>query len=409
MRGVAGRYTEDNLDLLKKWGGNTVRTYDAAGVETVLDMAQSRGLKVIVGLGLSAKKRGHEALDTMRDTVDRYKKHPAVLAWSLGNEIELCKDLDATFEILEEAATSVRKIDTSHPIVNVFVDFGSDPANPIISRLKHAAKYLDAFGFNTYQPACTLVERWKALEIAKPFFVGEFGWMPAFLGRRATWDPTVTFEFSSTDKTAHYKAAIASFEASSKCLGYLAYRWEGPPVGAGEYCMPSDTWHRLCSGEYMAGPGQVLVKTWKGDAPKVPIITTKTAYTHQGTTGKTYVETAWTGISGGPIDGIVRPKDILQLRCAAECTRPVKYIWTLRRQNIVNKTAWPPCVRGAAVATTYWNEWGPTKKVTETYATKNPEASLTAPREIGHYRMYVEILDDVAKTCAYASWPFCVV
>lgn len=408
LRGAAGSYDEASLRLLKKWGGTTIRTYEPTGLSATLDLAQSLGFKVIVGLGLSAKRMSQPDVDKAVKTVEQFKTHPAVLMWSLGNEIELCDDLDATFKLLEQTAALVRKADPGRVITNVFVDFGSDPKAPVRKYLREI-RCLDCLGFNTYQGAATLAERYADLGIDVPFFAGELGWMPAFLGRFTTWDKTATHEKSSTDKARHYELALASLKNCPSCLGAIVFRWGMQTSAVGGASYPSETWHCM----FLPGTlekteiGDVLLRIWTGKAPskKAPVISSKTVYEYAGAT-KTYVEAAWTGISKVPQTCRVERGDIVSARCVAESCDdgPLTYAWELRYHNEVAKHEWPPCKRASACPTTFWNTWGPTKKKTSTYVTKNTDVFFTAP-EAGTYRLHVTV-KDTHGNAAYASWPF---
>src|SRR5690606_1379534 len=90
----AGGYAQ--LELLRQLGGNTIRTWgveqlgpDESG-EPLLDRAARLGLCVLVGLWVNQPRHGHDygdetALrrqrDRIRETVRRYRDHPAVLMW----------------------------------------------------------------------------------------------------------------------------------------------------------------------------------------------------------------------------------------------------------------------------------------------------------------------------------------
>ncbi|MGE6761241.1 glycoside hydrolase family 2 TIM barrel-domain containing protein [Corallococcus interemptor] len=95
-----------DCEQLKSLGVNTLRTW-GTGDETpaLLDAAHEHGLRVLVGLWLRPGRAGMEkddAFDYVRDAkgreaqlqatlaqVRRFKDHPAVLAWGVGNEVIL--------------------------------------------------------------------------------------------------------------------------------------------------------------------------------------------------------------------------------------------------------------------------------------------------------------------------------
>ena len=94
------RYFKD-LNFL---GVNTIRTW-ATGKNTLklLDAAHANGIKIMVGIWMRHGRPGMEDDDSfnyledkegMKDmyngaieTVEKYKNHPAVLTWGVGNEV----------------------------------------------------------------------------------------------------------------------------------------------------------------------------------------------------------------------------------------------------------------------------------------------------------------------------------
>ena len=89
-----GRY----LDVLKATGGNAIRTWGEEDIEPLLDRCHELGLTVTVGIWLGQPRQGFRYTTTRRPHrgeveksrrfFRRYKDHPAVLMWGLGNEME---------------------------------------------------------------------------------------------------------------------------------------------------------------------------------------------------------------------------------------------------------------------------------------------------------------------------------
>jgi len=78
---------------LQAAGANSIRTH--AGM---LDEAQRHGLTALVGLPLGNPRQGFDYADTnkveaqserARELVRKYRHHPALLFWNLGNEPEI--------------------------------------------------------------------------------------------------------------------------------------------------------------------------------------------------------------------------------------------------------------------------------------------------------------------------------
>ncbi|MGC4030787.1 MAG: glycoside hydrolase family 2 TIM barrel-domain containing protein [Tepidisphaeraceae bacterium] len=88
-----------SMELLKNLGGNSVRTWGADDLGPQLDAAQKLGLSVCVGIWLGHEDRINHfnyddpaqvarQLETAKAAILKYKDHPAVLMWGIGNEME---------------------------------------------------------------------------------------------------------------------------------------------------------------------------------------------------------------------------------------------------------------------------------------------------------------------------------
>ena len=86
------------MEELKAAGGNTIRTWGLENAQEILDKAQKLGLKVMLGLWVQHERHGFDyndadkiknQLEGFRVAVRKYKNHPALLMWGVGNEYEL--------------------------------------------------------------------------------------------------------------------------------------------------------------------------------------------------------------------------------------------------------------------------------------------------------------------------------
>jgi endo-1,4-beta-mannosidase len=94
IKGVGG---EASKQLLVQYGGNSFRTWGADRLVTELDEAQKLGLTVTAGMWLGHKRQGFDYHNTQqvkaqfekaREIVLRYRNHPTLLMWAIGNEME---------------------------------------------------------------------------------------------------------------------------------------------------------------------------------------------------------------------------------------------------------------------------------------------------------------------------------
>ena len=128
------------LKDLKFLGVNTIRIWGSnENTKILLDSANAYGIKVMVGIWLRHGRPGMEADDSFdyltdkkgmddmyRDAiaaVTRYKDHPGVLFFGIGNEVFLNIATDEEkkvyAEFLEKICSDIKKIDANHPICSV--------------------------------------------------------------------------------------------------------------------------------------------------------------------------------------------------------------------------------------------------------------------------------------------------
>ena len=95
---IKGAGGETELNILLEAGGNTIRTWGTENAQAVLDNAHKLGIKVMLGLWVQHERHGFDynnvtkvnaQLERFRSEVRKYKDHPALLIWCIGNEYEL--------------------------------------------------------------------------------------------------------------------------------------------------------------------------------------------------------------------------------------------------------------------------------------------------------------------------------
>lgn len=197
IKGVTFGYDNevDNYDAyfkdLQFLGVNTIRLW-ATNDNTMklLDVAQKYNIKVLVGIWMRHGRPGMEAddsFDYLKDTegmeamyngalevVDKYKNHPAVLSWGIGNEVYLNiatdSEKEAYSKLLERICSKIKEMDTNHPITSVEAwTFGLDWWNNYVPSI-------DIYGLNSYGVGAGFLQ--KELEnrgIDKPYIITEFG------------------------------------------------------------------------------------------------------------------------------------------------------------------------------------------------------------------------------------------
>ncbi|MBC8101674.1 MAG: hypothetical protein H7Z41_03705, partial [Cytophagales bacterium] len=181
---IKGAGGSDRLELLKASGGNSIRTWGADNAGKDLDAAQKLGLTVTVGIWLGHPQHGFkyddpkmvaDQLAKARAVVAKNRDHPALLAWGVGNEMEMASggNDDNMWRAVEEIAKAIKELDPNHPTVTVIAEIGDGGV-----KAKKVAKLcpsIDILGVNSYGGLASLPTRLRVADWNKPYMVTEFG------------------------------------------------------------------------------------------------------------------------------------------------------------------------------------------------------------------------------------------
>lgn len=232
-----GRHLKD----LQFLGVNTIRTWGTdEHTQVLLDSAQAYGIKVMVGIWLRHGRPGMEGddrFDYLRDTqgmdemhrdamatVKRYKDHPALLFFGVGNEVFLNIATDAEkkayAQFLETLCRDIKVEDPDHPVCSVEAwTFG-------LPWWKEYCPSVDVYGLNVYGAGANdIPDALQKAGIDKPYVITEFG-------VRGEWEVPkdkngLLIEPNDTEKydviAKGYRDWIASKDA---CLGVYMFHYE---------------------------------------------------------------------------------------------------------------------------------------------------------------------------------------
>lgn len=226
-RGAGG---DGSTELLAKLGGNSIRTWGVDNLGPILDDAQKRGLTVAVGIWLGQERQGFNYNDaaaverqaeTVRAAITRYKDHPAVLLWGLGNEMEGDGSNAAVWSAINNLASMAHKLDPNHPTMTVLAEIGGDK----IRHLHRLCPDIDIVGINSYGGAASVPERYRKAGGTKPYMLTEFGPPGRWEIQATSWGAPP--ELSSTAKADFYKRAYEAnvVQNPKLCVGSYAFVW----------------------------------------------------------------------------------------------------------------------------------------------------------------------------------------
>ena len=190
---IKGGGGTSNLEQLRAAGGNSIRTWGSDNLAPLLDRAQKLGLTVTVGIWLGQERQGFryddpkqiaEQYERARQAVLRYKDHPALLMWGLGNEMEGDRgDNPAIWNAIEAIAKMAKQTDPNHPMMTVIAEIGGEK----IPNLHRLCPNIDVVGINSYGGAPSVAERYRKLGGTKPYVLTEFGPTGSWEVAKTSW------------------------------------------------------------------------------------------------------------------------------------------------------------------------------------------------------------------------------
>ncbi|MDD4878889.1 MAG: glycoside hydrolase family 2 TIM barrel-domain containing protein, partial [Candidatus Omnitrophica bacterium] len=183
MTGLGGA---NYLKMAQELGANAVRTWGTdQGTQEYFDTALKYGLMVDAGIWLNYAKKGTEysyigdneykrkKRQEITDYVNKFKGHPALLMWNIGNEaIFFTKDEEeraALAKFLGETVQMVHKLDPDHPVIYTSADTTALPY------IQQYVPGLDIFGMNIYGSVRISHGKWDKSGLDMPYCVTEYG------------------------------------------------------------------------------------------------------------------------------------------------------------------------------------------------------------------------------------------
>lgn len=261
---IKGGGGDGSLDELKRAGGNSVRTWGVENAGKVLDEAHKRGLTVTIGIWLGHERHGFsynnadqvfEQYDKARKAIERFKNHPALLMWGIGNEMEGYEKGDnaAIWSAINNIASLAKKLDPNHPTMTVLAEIGGDK----VKNVHRLCPDIDIVGINSYGGAATLADRYAKAGGTKPFVVTEFGPAGQWESPKTAW--SAAFEPTSDQKAEAYRKIYkGTIAAKPLCLGSYAFIW-------GHKQEATATWFGLFLPDGSSTPGiDALSELWTG-------------------------------------------------------------------------------------------------------------------------------------------------
>jgi hypothetical protein len=262
-------------------GGNSFRTWRTENGKDsgrqVLDRALKNGLFVTMGLEIARERHGFnyddpaavaKQLAEVKVEVLKYKDHPAMLLWGIGNELNLNAKNPKVWDAVNEISKMIHQVDPNHPTMTMLAGIGPDTVNYIKTR----APDLDVLGIQSYADIVNLPRYLKTTGWTGPYIVTEWGATGHWEVGKTQWDAPI--ENDSTTKADFYlkRFDTAIRPDQHQCLGSYVFlwgqkqertpTWYGVFLESGEETAAVDTMHYIWNGAWPKNRSPRLEGAW---------------------------------------------------------------------------------------------------------------------------------------------------
>jgi hypothetical protein len=375
IKGVGG---QTNLSDLKNIGGNTIRTWSTDNAQNILDEAHKNGIMVMMGLWVQHERHGFDynneeavknQLEAFRLEIQKYKNHPALLFWCVGNEYEVECSNKNIWKVVNDIALMIKQEDDNHPIVTVTASINEEKLNFVKTQLPA----IDILGINTYGDIGNIKKILNKGNYTKAYLISEWGPHGHWESQKTSWGASI--EHTSKQKASLYLQRYKDYISadSNQCLGSFAFFW-------GQKQEYTSTWYGIFhENGQKTEVYDALAKAWSPDlvlnnyAPSLDSI-------------KINKKLDLTNL-------MLKTNEKITFNCFATDKDKLSYQWELYQESTDLKSGGD-------------EENKPTKILNHLKVNKKGECKLTCPKKEGKYRLFVSVSD--GEKTAYCNVPFLV-
>lgn len=261
----------DKIRILAHNGANSCRTWSTETelytADQFMDSAHNYNLTVTLGLDVQKERKGFDYNDSVavkkqfeyiKNEVLKYKDHPALLVWGIGNELNLNYSNPKVWDAVNDIAKMIKEVDPHHPTTTMLAGIKEYDVKEIAKRCPD----LDFLSIQMYGDLPNLQERIRESGYDGPYVVSEWGATGHWEVARTEWDAPI--EQTSKEKAESYihRYRVAIESDSLRCLGSYVFFW-------GQKQERTPTWYGLFTEE--GNPTETIDAMhflWKGKWPE---------------------------------------------------------------------------------------------------------------------------------------------
>ena len=231
---VKGGVGYSHLAELAASGGNTISCWDTSKLAVVLDEALKYNLFVNAGLDIPGgedqdfykdEAKVTALINIYRSTILKYKDHPALLSWCLGNELQMPFSFINTnfYKSYNQLLSLLHNLDPNHPVSTSVMNV---PKRGMMN-IRWRIPALDFISINTYNRIKTIKEDLAKIQFIwkGPYLIGEWSPNGGWEAEIITWQAPV--ENTSTKKAAEYAFFYKKYMPlqDPRFLGSITFYW----------------------------------------------------------------------------------------------------------------------------------------------------------------------------------------
>lgn len=380
VKGVGG---DVHMDKMVAIGANSLRIWGVERAGEILDEAQKQGLTVMLGLWLQHERHGFDYNNSVavakqfnyfKTVVERYKNHPALLMWGIGNELDLNYTNPACWDAVQQIAQYIHQVDPNHPTSTVTAGLDSLEVAHIVKRCLD----IDIYCINTYGDIGNVPSKIKPYGWHGPYMITEWGPNGHWESPQTKWQ--VSLEQSSTEKREVYYSRYKNYIEPNKnyCLGSYAFLWGAKQ----EY---TETWYGLFTkNNEITEPIDALEEVFTETKSKHPAPSIA-AFTLNGLTAKSNIELFSASKNKAQLD---------VLFASLDGKEKLEYHWRIMQESTDKKSGGDKEEAALELSGLIRSP------------KRGAQIEFFAPQQTGAYRLFVSVKGN--NKVAYANIPFWV-
>jgi len=373
-----------DFEAFARHGGNSIRNWTTTNPKestlSILNKAHELGLTVSLCLSLGKEHWGFDydndeavkkQFEAMREEVLKYRNHPALLTWIIGNELNFEYKNPKVYDAVNDIAKMIHELDPLHPTTTTVAGLGAN----VVKDIQERAPAIDFISFQVYGQMAILPETIQAMNYTGPLMVTEWGTVGFWEVPKTSWGAPI--EMNSSQKANNY---LRSYEeklaaVDSQLIGDYVFLW-------GQKQERTSTWFGMFT-EFGQETESIDVMhyAWNKQWP-----TNRSPLLHQMTLNKQMASDDIILSAGQTYQALVESTD--------PDNDALTYLWELKPESDSQKV-------GGDFEESIANLRG-------NILTKHQsEITIKAPKAPGAYRLFVYVFDD-HNHAAHANIPFLV-